>query len=161
MSVQCIGGDRVEQVFGAGPRPLLRSAHETRGDRVREDVLERVPQMLVVADHRRGEAVAEEVSLAAVATVELLRVDAVHPLHPRRQRGELALRDEVEVRVQEAPDEDAPAPLRDLAREEREQEEAVAVVADDPGGVHAEDRHVERAPGREPAAGDAWHRRRP
>jgi hypothetical protein len=107
-------------MFGAAPRPLLGEVAESRRDGVGEHVLDRVPEVVLVDDHRRGEAVAEEVAVAVVPAVELLRVRAVHALHPGGERREHALDDEVEVRVEQAPREDPPPALEDLAREERE-----------------------------------------
>jgi hypothetical protein len=81
MSGQCIRGSRVEQVFCSAPWPLVRRRGETRLDRVGEDVLDGVAQVIVVTDDGRREAIAEEMAAAAVTTVELLRVNAVHALH--------------------------------------------------------------------------------
>jgi hypothetical protein len=145
MSAQCIRVLGVEQVFAAAPRPLLREVAEAGRDRVGKHVRDRVSEVVVVEDNRRGEAVAEEVAVPVVPAVELLRVRAVHALHPGRERREHAVDDEVEVRVEQAPRDHPPLPLDDLAGEESEQEEPVLIVADDRGRVHAEDRHVERA----------------
>jgi hypothetical protein len=113
--------------------------------------------MVVVDDDRRREPVAEEVAVPVVAAVERLSMSAVHPLHPRRERREHALDDEVEVRVEQAPRDDPPLALDDLAGEEAEQEEAISIVTDDRDRVHAEDRHVVRADWREVAARDSRH----
>jgi len=117
---------------------------EARFHRVREDVLDSVSEVLVVLDDGRGETVAEQVSLAAVPTVELLRVDAVHALHAGRERRERALDDEVQVCVHQAPGEDPPGSLQDLACEQTEQEEALVVVPNDRGGGDAKNRDVVR-----------------
>jgi len=157
MSVQCIGVLSVEQVFCSAPRPVLGKAGEVRRDRVREHVLDRVAEVVVVHDDGRGEAVAEEMSATRMAPVELLRVRAVHALHPGRERRQHALDDEVEVRVHQAPGEDSPVAFEDLAREQAEEEAAVAVVADDRGRVDAQDRDVVHADGGKPASRDSWH----
>jgi hypothetical protein len=113
--------------------------------------------MLVVTDDRGREPVAEEMAAPVVAPIELLSVRPVHALHPRRQRRELALDDEVQVGVHQAPHEDPPAALRDLASEEREEEEPFAVVPDDGGRGDAENRHVVRPDRRKVAARDSRH----
>src|SRR5436190_17009998 len=53
MSGQCIRGSRVEQVFYSAPGPLVRRAGKTRLDRVGEDVLDGVAQVIVVTDDGR------------------------------------------------------------------------------------------------------------
>src|SRR5213080_225533 len=131
MSVQCIRGLRVEQVFCSAPRPVLDMRDEARFHRVRQDVFDRVSEVLVVLDDGRGETVAEQMPFAAVPTVELLRVDAVHALHARRERRERALDDEMQVGVHQAPGEDPPASLQDLACEQTEQKAALVVVPND------------------------------
>src|SRR5438105_11701195 len=73
MAGQCIRGLPVEQVFCSAPRPVLDFRDQPCSHRVREHVLDRVPEVLVVLDEGRGEAVAEEVSPADVPAVELLR----------------------------------------------------------------------------------------
>jgi hypothetical protein len=145
-------------VFCSAPRPVFDAGDEARCDRVREDVLDRVSEVLVVLDDGRGETVAEQVPLAAVPTVELLCVDAVHALHARRERRERALHDEMEVSVHQAPGKDPPASLQDLACEQPEQKEALVVAPDDRGGRDAEDRDVVRPVLRKVAARDSWDR---
>jgi len=135
---------RVEQVFDTTPPPLLRQVAEAGRDRVGEHVPDRIPEVVVVEDDRRGEAVAEEVAVPVMPAVERLGMSAVHPLHHHRERRKHALDDEVEVRVEQAPRDDPPLPLDDLAGEEAEQEEAISIVTDDRSRVHAEDRHVVR-----------------
>src|SRR5438093_1252906 len=114
MSGQCIRGSLGEQVFCSTPRPLLGRGRETGLDGIREHVRDRVVKVVLVLDDRGREAVAEEVAAAAVPAVELLRIDAVHTLHAARERRELALDDEVQAGVHQAPSDDPPAALEHL-----------------------------------------------
>jgi hypothetical protein len=145
MSVQCIRAFSIEQVFATAPRPVVRMRYEARFDGVREHVLDRVPEVLVVADYRRGEPVAEEVALPGVSPIELLRVDAVHPLHSGGERSEFALEDDMQVRIHQAPDEDAPGVLAHLSREQRQQQTPLRVIQDDPRRRDPQNRDVIRA----------------
>jgi hypothetical protein len=69
----------------AAPGPLGGAVAQSGAHRVREDVGADAAQALLVADDARAEALLEEVSDAAVAAVESLRVHAVEPVHPVRE----------------------------------------------------------------------------
>jgi len=99
--------------------------------------------VLLVADEPRREPVAEEVPPAIVPPVELLRVGSVHPLHAGRQRPELALDDQMEMGVHQAPRDHPPAALENLSREQREHEPALGIGGEDRRRPDPADRDVE------------------
>jgi hypothetical protein len=73
-------------------------------DRVVDHVADRGPEMFVVADLPRPEALLEEVALAAVAAIEPLRVESQHALHhPAQLRRRRHVDDHVEVRAEQRP----------------------------------------------------------
>ena len=96
----------------ARPAPLVDPAHEPRVDGIGEDVRHRGLEMPVRRDERVGEALAEEMASTAVPAVELPGVDAVKRLH-RPRHARLGSRaddhEQVIVRVEQAPGDDAPA----------------------------------------------------
>ena len=92
-----------------------------------------------------------------MAAVEPLCIDAVHPLHAGRERRALALDDQVEMRVHQAPGDDPPAALEDLPSEQRQQELAFGVVGDDGRRPHAAHGDVVDPRRRELVAWDSWH----
>jgi hypothetical protein len=91
------------------------------------------------------------VSLAVVAEVVALGVDAVQHVHPRRQVGAARLHDEVVVRGHEAEGVTAPGATLDDVREEREEAEAVGVVPEDALACDAPCDDVEEPVGKGPA----------
>jgi hypothetical protein len=102
------------------------------------------------------EAVAEEVSAAAMAEVEPLGVDAVESAEAVRELLARAGDDEVVVRAHEAIGLDAPTLLGDDLGEEGEEHEPVAVVPVHVATVDAAGGDVVDAVGEE-APGDAGH----
>jgi hypothetical protein len=114
--------------------------------------------VVVVADHRAAEAVAEEVPHPSVALVELLGVRAVQDLHAGRQRLEVGLDDQVVVIAHQAERVEVPAePAHDDSEQPKEMA-AVLVVAVDPRPVDAARGDVVVAAGRKEVAGQAGHR---
>ena len=87
--------------------------------------------MAVVADHARVEPLAEEVPPAAVLHVELLGVDAVQSLHPRREAVARGLHDQVVVVRHQADGVELPVVSLGDEREEGQEEEVVVVVQED------------------------------
>jgi hypothetical protein len=87
--------------------------------------------MLVVADHARAEAVAEEMAVPAVALVEGLCVAPVQALHAVREALEPSLDQQMEVIVEQDPGNAVPAVAADRAAREVRPEVTVVVVADD------------------------------
>jgi len=125
-------------LFGhPAPGPLAGVRAEARADRIPEDVLDSVPVVLLVADDPAGEAVAPEVAPAAVAGVELLRMDPVQALKAGREERNGSLDEQVVVVREERERVDAPGVAVDGARQEREERSAVVVVADDGATVDA------------------------
>jgi hypothetical protein len=103
--------------------------------------------VLVVPDHPRSEAGAEEVASAAVPEVEALGVASAQVLDTR---GELRLRrvdDRVPVVRHQAEDDDLPVVAFDRLREVAQERAAVVVVTADLGAVDS-------------ACGDVVQRRR-
>jgi hypothetical protein len=116
---------------------------EARADRVRPYVRARVAEVLVVADQLGVEPLLEEVADAAVAGVELLRVDPVQPLHRPRERVAVALDDRMEVVRHQAIGLDPERLARDDAAKQGGEEAVVLDVAVDAAPVHPAHRHVE------------------
>jgi hypothetical protein len=65
--------------------------------------------VILVVDDPREEALLEQMAFATVSSVEALRVQAVQPVHHRRQLLAGRLHDEVVVRAHHAPREQANA----------------------------------------------------
>src|SRR4051812_28655162 len=84
------------------PRPLAPVLDEAGSDGVREHVLERALVVLLVADHPRREAGAEDVAVATMPAIEALRVFTVQVLHPCGQPLDRRLDDQVVVRAHQA-----------------------------------------------------------
>jgi hypothetical protein len=127
--------------------------------RVGEHVQGRVLEVLVVADHRRVEALLEEMADALVPFIESLRVDAVEAVHTARDVLELGLDDQVEVIVEQAVGDDGPAEACGRVGEETHPAQAVDVVDDDRHPRDAADSDVEGAGGRKNATRQARHGR--
>jgi hypothetical protein len=122
---------------------------QARPDRVLEDVLDRVGEVVVVLDDPGGKALAEQVAPALVAPVEGLRVDAVEAAHAVGETPEFGLDDQVVVVRHHAEAVDAPVVLLDGLREQGE-EEAIFVGRQEGRGLrHAARSHVVDAFGRE------------
>src|SRR5712691_13230869 len=81
---QCNGGFSLEQVFASAPGPVARTLAEAGANRVVEDVVDRVLQVLFGVDDPACEPVAEDVPPAPMSAVEVLRVDAVDPPQDRK-----------------------------------------------------------------------------
>jgi hypothetical protein len=142
----------------AAPRPLLGVVAEAGANRVVQDVLDGVRQVVVVPCDPGREPVAEEVSAPAVSLVEALGVDAVQAVHAVRELRQRRLHDEVVVRAHEAEDVDAPALAFDDLAEEPEERRAVAVVAIDEVLRDAARRDLKDPARRELVPGDPGHR---
>jgi hypothetical protein len=89
--------------------------------------------IVVVDDHPRREAVAEEVSMAVVAFVETGRVAPVHKVHAVRELLPRRLDEEVVVRAHEAEGEDVPAVALDCGEEQQVHRTVVVDVAEEKG----------------------------
>jgi hypothetical protein len=114
-------------------------------DRVPQDVLDHVGVVVVADDAARREAVAEEVALPVVLTVELLRVHAVDAVQAAGERRLRCLDDEVVVVPEQRQRMDGPAVRVDGVVQEPEERETIADVAEDRAAVDAFDRDVEDA----------------
>jgi hypothetical protein len=112
--------------------------------------------VLLVLDRPGGEARAEEVTRAAVADVEPLRMAPAQVLHARAEAGDGGLHDEVVVVRHQAEGVDAPAVAGDGLGKEAEEGAAVVVVPGDVDAADAARGDVEVAV-RELGAEDPWH----
>lgn len=124
---------------------MLRVGAEAGPDRVLKHVLDSRAEVLVGLDHPGGEAVAEEMSCAVVATVEGLRVDAVQALDAVREAPELRLHDEVVMVRHQAERVDSPLVTADDVCQEAEEEPALVVIEIDRGARDASRRNVVHA----------------
>ena len=88
-------------------------------------------EIVVVFDHTSVEAVLEQVADSAVAVVEPHRVEAVEPVHPRREIRLGRLHEHVDVVVEHAPRVDDPAEALCDVDEQPEPEGALLVVVED------------------------------
>jgi hypothetical protein len=84
--------------------------------------------VVVVAHNPGGETGSEDVSVAAVAAVETLRVDAVEVLHARREAVGRRLKHEVVVRAHEAERVTVPLVAPNHEREQLEEVDPVGIV---------------------------------
>jgi hypothetical protein len=136
-------------MFASGPdgapRPVLGAGHEPRADGVVQDVGERVLVVPLVVDHPRREPFAEERAAAAVARVVLPPVVALVPVRGAREVFGPALDDRVVVGAHQAVDVPAEPAAAERRPEEAEEEQPVAVVAEEQGLVDAVRRYVEVA----------------
>ncbi|HVM17976.1 MAG TPA: hypothetical protein VM290_10385 [Gaiellaceae bacterium] len=104
---------------------------EAGADGVVEDVVDGAGQLLLGLDDAAGEAVAPQVSPAAVRAVEALRVDAVQALHPEGELLAGAFDDEVVVVAHQAERLHRPATALDDLEEDPEELAAVVVRQED------------------------------
>jgi hypothetical protein len=107
---------------------------QSRSDRVLEDVLDGLGEVVVVFYDPGREALAEEMAPALVAAVEGLRVDAVEAVHAVGEAPELRLDDQVVVVRHQAEAVDPPVVPLDGLGEEGE-EESVFVGRQEGGGL--------------------------
>jgi hypothetical protein len=115
----------------AAPAPVLGALAEGGAHRVRRDVRDGRPELLVGLDPDRPVATLKEVPVAIVALVEDLRVRAVEPLHPAREIRVRGLDQQVHVVVHQAIAEAAPLVAVDHAAQEGQVGAAVAIVDED------------------------------
>ena len=80
-------GPSRSRVCGCAPGPVLGCGAQTGAHGVPDDVLAASGEVVLVVDDAAREAVGEEVSEAAVALVEPLRVATVQELHAAREGG--------------------------------------------------------------------------
>jgi methyl coenzyme M reductase gamma subunit len=99
--------------------------------------------VLVLFDHSRLEPVLVEVADPVVAAVEAHRVEAVQPLHPRRQLRLRRPDDQVEVVGHQRPDDRLPAVAPADLAEQTLPGIAIDGVEHDPAPLHAAHRDVE------------------
>jgi hypothetical protein len=103
--------------------------------------------MRVVADHVRGEAIAEDVTRALVPRVEVVGVPAVQPVHGA---GEILTRcpqQQVVVRSHQAVAEAVHVELAQHAVEQRQEDAAIVVVREERAVEHGAARDVVDAVG--------------
>jgi hypothetical protein len=131
-----------EPASEATPGPILGAYTEAGADGIIEDVLARRGEVVVAFDDPRRVAVSEEVACSSVAPVESESVDPVQPLHSRPQSLDGGLEDQVVVGRHQAEGVDDPVEAVDAIREQREEVQAVRVVAKDGATVDAACRHV-------------------
>jgi hypothetical protein len=120
-----------------GPGPVLSAGDESGANGVLAHVLERRGQPALPLDHTHGEAGAEEVSGAFVATVEALRVSAVQELDAGGQRAPGGFDDQVVVVPHQAEAVDEPAVTSDRSCKRPEERDAVQFVEEDRAAVDA------------------------
>jgi len=115
----------------AAPGPVLGASAQTRSDWIEEDVLDRGGQVLVAVHDPRRVAVAEQVTAAFVAPVELQSVDPVQPVHSARHRFDGRFEHEVVVGRHQAVGVDVPFEASDAIGQESEESRAIDAVAED------------------------------
>jgi hypothetical protein len=130
---------------------------EAGARRVVQDVDGRGLQVVVVPDDARAEAVAEEMTVAAVALVEGLCVPPIEALHALGQALEPGLDEEMEVVVEEDPRDAVPGIAANRGARETGPIVAIVIVADDllPGDTAGRD--VVDAVGGERGTREAGH----
>ena len=116
-------------------------------DRVSHDVGAGRVEVALGLDHAGREAVGDEVPETAVSLVEPLCVDTVEALHPFGEVEAARFEDEVEVRCHQAEGVHFPVKAGDATAEEREEEAAVLVVAEERDAAGATRDDVEEAVG--------------
>jgi hypothetical protein len=129
-------------------------------DRVVADVVGGRGDVLVVVHDPRREAVAPEVSPAAVPRVEALRVDAVQSLEREAEPLDGRVDEQVVVVRHQAEREDVEVEAVDALRQQREEGAEVSFVAERAAALDASGRDVEDAVGKL-GAECAGHLRRP
>jgi len=102
-------------------------------------------EVALAADHARGEAAAEEMPGAVVPAVEPLRMEEEQTVHSLRQVDRIALDDEVQVVVEQAPGVNVPAVATDHVPEDTDECSAIVIVDDDRAAVDPASDHVEAA----------------
>jgi hypothetical protein len=105
--------------------------------------------VVIVTDHARAEAVAEEMAVPAVALIEGLCVPPVQTLHAVGETFEPGLDEQVEVIVEKDPGDAVPGIAANRAAREACPEITVVVVSDDVLPRDAARRDVVNAVGRE------------
>jgi hypothetical protein len=99
-------------------------------DRVLADVFESGVVVILALDQSRGVPALKEAAAAAVATVESLRVRAVHQVHAGREIHPGRLDDQVVVRAEEAARVDAPAKPLGCPLDQLDEVDSVEVAAE-------------------------------
>ena len=112
----------------AAPRPVARGRHHAGPDRVPDDVAGDLEEVGLALDEDRLEAPLEDVSVAPVTPVEVLRVVAVELPHPARERRLGRPHQEVVVVPHEDPRVELPAEELDGPAEESQELAPVLVV---------------------------------
>ncbi len=147
---------RQEAGTNEGPRPVSRVPDESGPDGIVHDVLERVVEVLLILDDPGREALGEERAPASMARVVLPRVVALEPLDSARKVLRSALEDRVVVGSHQTAGVKAKAETDDRTAEEREEQQPVECVSEEPRLVHAVRGHVEIAV-RQLGAKDSGH----
>ena len=98
--------------------------------------------MVVVADHVRGEAVAEDVPAALVPEVDVMRVTAVEAVHRHRELGLGAREEQVVVRAHQAVADALDPELAEHGTQQLEENPPVVVVREQRHVEDREPRHV-------------------
>jgi hypothetical protein len=145
-------GFRVFVAQTPAPRPILWALHEAGLDRIRQDISDRILEVLLGVDYARGEPFAEKRALSLVASVVLPRVVALEPLNGSRQLCGWALHDGVVVRVHEAVRVERQPETPYACEEEQEEQPSVPVRAEEHRLVHRVCREVEISVRKIPAA---------
>src|SRR5204863_4342554 len=101
---------------------------EAGANRVPDDVAGHVADEIVLGEHVCAVPPMEEVPLALVAPVEVLRVHALQPLHPSIKIGIRRVDEQVEVIPHEAVLEASPRPAIDDVGEEVEEADPITRV---------------------------------
>jgi hypothetical protein len=141
----------------ATPAPVRGVRAEARAHGVVEDICAGAVEAFVVVDDARAEAFLEEVSHAAVAAVEPLRVHPVEAVHAGGELLEQALDHEVEVVVEQAERVEQPAEPVLGVDDAADDSDAVVVVAHDVLPRDAADGDVKGGVRRKRRAGAARH----
>jgi hypothetical protein len=131
----------------AAPAPFFGRFAEPGADRILEDVGDRCVEVILVVDDPGRVAVAEQMSLALVPSVEALRVDAVEAVDAAGHQLNGRLEQQVVVRAHEAVSDAAPAEAADALPEQLEELQPVLVVNEDERVLDSVRRDVKEAVG--------------
>ena len=127
------------------PFPVCWVVAQARCDRVQHDVPNRVEEVRLRLDHARRVPRLEQMADVPVTLVEPSRVQAVQPVHPRREVGVREREDEMEVIRHQAVRETRPAAAIHRLSQKCHEHALVGVVGEDPIASNTSRSHMHRA----------------